>query len=132
MMIIARSPVFSNKMGSKSALITFPTDFNNPFSVFIFIQCWENCGLLQDNPTVWSRICSQPSVCVSFSSFSSPCLKSNDSADAAAELLRLHNWPWGGGRSGTGWKHKTGVIMSSPTVALCPFKEKKKARQKWT
>jgi len=25
--------------------------------------CWENCGLLQDNPTVWSRICSQPSVC---------------------------------------------------------------------
>ncbi|XP_057376291.1 uncharacterized protein LOC130697412 [Daphnia carinata] len=25
--------------------------------------CWENCGLLQDNPTVWSRICNQPSVC---------------------------------------------------------------------
>ena len=33
-------------------------------SIF-FWQCWENCGLLQDNPTVWSRICSQPSVCVS-------------------------------------------------------------------
>lgn len=37
--------------------------------VFFLKQCWENCGLLQDNPTVWSRICSQPSVCVSCSVF---------------------------------------------------------------
>jgi len=42
-----------------------PTQSSNFNLCLFFLQCWENCELLQSNFPVWGAMCSERGICVS-------------------------------------------------------------------